>query len=266
MNIFAAFSVSLRPRPKGLFLGHVARLQSMHEWYGPCTERVGCMGQNMTRDLGFKCNFRPQRAPRNADMKNRRPSTTPKSPGDRPRKQHDVEIDPPSDLFLPPFGPSLDLVATTTISPETNTGKTQSRGAGEGPPCVRADVPCAKMASTVPALIADDLPTNVTSQITDAARPKTTSSVVCYSPMMITTNGIWQGVNPLEFSLPLFILQVAVIVVTTRLLVVLLKPFRQPRVIAEILVSKRLTCPSIPLVHQIHGVHAMPMNSPALSA
>ncbi|BAB64829.1 B1148D12.14 [Oryza sativa (japonica cultivar-group)] len=168
-------------------------------------------------------------------MKNRRPSTTPKSPGDRPRKQHDVEIDPPSDLFLPPFGPSLDLVATTTISPETNTGKTQSRGAGEGPPCVRADVPCAKMASTVPALIADDLPTNVTSQITDAARPKTTSSVVCYSPMMITTNGIWQGVNPLEFSLPLFILQVAVIVVTTRLLVVLLKPFRQPRVIAEIL-------------------------------
>ncbi|KAL5202658.1 hypothetical protein ABZP36_013610 [Zizania latifolia] len=60
-------------------------------------------------------------------------------------------------------------------------------------------------------------------------------SVVCYSPMMVTAYGIWQGVSPLEFSLPLFILQVAVIVGTTRVLVLLLKPFRQPRVIAEIL-------------------------------
>uniref|UniRef100_A0ACD5U2W3 Uncharacterized protein n=1 Tax=Avena sativa TaxID=4498 RepID=A0ACD5U2W3_AVESA len=59
--------------------------------------------------------------------------------------------------------------------------------------------------------------------------------VVCYSPMMVTTYGIWQGVSPLEFSLPLFILQTAIIVGTTRLLVILLKPFRQPRVIAEIL-------------------------------
>uniref|UniRef100_A0ACD5UEW4 Uncharacterized protein n=1 Tax=Avena sativa TaxID=4498 RepID=A0ACD5UEW4_AVESA len=55
--------------------------------------------------------------------------------------------------------------------------------------------------------------------------------------MMMTTNGMWQGegVNPLEFSLPLFIVQVTVIVATTRILVVLLRPFRQPRVIAEIL-------------------------------
>ncbi|XP_022680609.1 cation/H(+) antiporter 15-like [Setaria italica] len=53
--------------------------------------------------------------------------------------------------------------------------------------------------------------------------------------MMVTAYGIWQGVNPLEFSLPLFILQTAIIVATTRLLVLLLKPIRQPRVIAEIL-------------------------------
>ncbi|XP_073009002.1 cation/H(+) antiporter 15-like [Typha latifolia] len=59
--------------------------------------------------------------------------------------------------------------------------------------------------------------------------------IICYSPAMITTNGIWQGVNPLQFSLPLFILQTAIIVFTTRVLVVLLKPLRQPRVIAEIL-------------------------------
>jgi hypothetical protein len=64
------------------------------------------------------------------------------------------------------------------------------------------------------------------------------AAVVCYSPMMVTAYGIWQGGNPLEFSLPLFILQTAIIVVTTRILVLLLKPFRQPRVIAEILVRK----------------------------
>ncbi|GJN14745.1 hypothetical protein PR202_gb01601 [Eleusine coracana subsp. coracana] len=52
---------------------------------------------------------------------------------------------------------------------------------------------------------------------------------------MVTAYGIWNGGNPLEFSLPLFILQTAIIVATTRILVLLLKPIRQPRVIAEIL-------------------------------
>ncbi|XP_034594760.1 cation/H(+) antiporter 15 [Setaria viridis] len=83
--------------------------------------------------------------------------------------------------------------------------------------------------------ISDGLPTNVTAQIRNVTQPKASSNVVCYSPMMITTNGIWQGFNPLEFSLPLFILQTAIIVVTTRVLVLVLRPFRQPRVIAEIL-------------------------------
>ncbi|KAG1338194.1 cation/H(+) antiporter 15 [Cocos nucifera] len=59
--------------------------------------------------------------------------------------------------------------------------------------------------------------------------------VVCYSPTLITTNGIWKGSNPLEYSLPLFIVQVILVVVTTRVLVILLKPLRQPRVVAEII-------------------------------
>ncbi|CAL4953931.1 unnamed protein product [Urochloa decumbens] len=84
--------------------------------------------------------------------------------------------------------------------------------------------------------INEGLPSNVTAQMRNATgQPKASSTVVCYSPMMITTNGIWQGFNPLEFSLPLFILQTAIIVVTTRVLVLVLRPFRQPRVIAEIL-------------------------------
>jgi hypothetical protein len=87
--------------------------------------------------------------------------------------------------------------------------------------------------------ISDGLPTNVTAQIRNVTQPKASSTVVCYSPMMITTNGIWQGFNPLEFSLPLFILQTSIIVVTTRVLVLVLRPFRQPRVIAEILVRAR---------------------------
>ena len=65
---------------------------------------------------------------------------------------------------------------------------------------------------------------------------KTDDAIVCYAPTMITTNGIWQGDNPLDFSLPLFVLQLTLVVVTTRILVFLLKPIRQPRVVSEILV------------------------------
>lgn len=66
---------------------------------------------------------------------------------------------------------------------------------------------------------------------------KTDAYIVCYAPTMITTNGIWQGDNPLDYSLPLFILQLTLVVAATRIFVFVLKPFRQPRVIAEILVS-----------------------------
>ncbi|KAL1549020.1 Cation/H(+) antiporter 15 [Salvia divinorum] len=64
---------------------------------------------------------------------------------------------------------------------------------------------------------------------------RTDQMIVCYAPTMITTNGIWQGDNPLDYSLPLFILQLTLVVVTTRILVFALKPLRQPRVISEIL-------------------------------
>ncbi|CAO2831204.1 unnamed protein product [Amaranthus hypochondriacus] len=61
------------------------------------------------------------------------------------------------------------------------------------------------------------------------------SPIVCYAPTMITTNGMWQGDNPLDYSLPLFILQLTLVVIVTRILVYILKPLRQTRVIAEIL-------------------------------
>ncbi|XP_077227939.1 cation/H(+) antiporter 18-like [Tasmannia lanceolata] len=61
------------------------------------------------------------------------------------------------------------------------------------------------------------------------------TGTVCPSPMMSTSNGAFQGDNPLDFALPLAILQICLVLVVTRCLAFLLKPLRQPRVIAEII-------------------------------
>ncbi|KAF9596866.1 hypothetical protein IFM89_013914, partial [Coptis chinensis] len=61
------------------------------------------------------------------------------------------------------------------------------------------------------------------------------TNIVCYTPSMVTTNGVWQGDNPIDYALPVFILQTFCIVVITRILVFLLRPLRQPRVVAEII-------------------------------
>ena len=70
--------------------------------------------------------------------------------------------------------------------------------------------------------------TLVSSNVSDA-------SLICYTPTTTTTNGIWQGENPLEYSIPLFILQLTLVVFATRFFIFILKPFHQPRVIAEIM-------------------------------
>lgn len=56
----------------------------------------------------------------------------------------------------------------------------------------------------------------------------------CPSPMKATSNGVFQGDNPLHFALPLAILQICIVLLVTRGLTFLLRPLRQPRVIAEI--------------------------------
>lgn len=55
--------------------------------------------------------------------------------------------------------------------------------------------------------------------------------------MKATSNGVFQGDNPIDFALPLAILQIVIVVVLTRVLAYLLRPLRQPRVIAEVIVS-----------------------------
>lgn len=53
--------------------------------------------------------------------------------------------------------------------------------------------------------------------------------------MKATSNGVFQGESPLDYALPLAILQICLVLVLTRTLAFLLKPLRQPRVIAEII-------------------------------
>lgn len=67
------------------------------------------------------------------------------------------------------------------------------------------------------------------------------ATVKCPAPMTATSNGVFQGNDPLDFALPLAILQICMVVVLSRLLAFLLRPLRQPRVIAEIVVSSSLS-------------------------
>ncbi|XP_031485923.1 cation/H(+) antiporter 19-like [Nymphaea colorata] len=57
----------------------------------------------------------------------------------------------------------------------------------------------------------------------------------CPNEMPTTSNGIFQDSNPLNYALPLLIVQICLVVVVTRALAFLLRPLRQPRVIAEII-------------------------------
>ncbi|KAL9250250.1 Cation/H(+) antiporter 20-like protein [Drosera capensis] len=50
-----------------------------------------------------------------------------------------------------------------------------------------------------------------------------------------SSNGIWEGDDPLNFAFPLLIVQTTLIIVISRLLAYLFKPLRQPKVIAEIM-------------------------------
>ncbi|RWR76797.1 cation/H+ antiporter 20 [Cinnamomum micranthum f. kanehirae] len=49
------------------------------------------------------------------------------------------------------------------------------------------------------------------------------------------SNGVWQGDDPLHFAFPLLIIQTTLVLVFSRSLSFLLKPLRQPKVIAEII-------------------------------
>ena len=66
---------------------------------------------------------------------------------------------------------------------------------------------------------------------------KMATNMSCRAPAKATSNGVFQGDNPIDFALPLLMVQICLVLVVTRTLAFLLKPLRQPRVIAEIAVS-----------------------------
>ncbi|KAJ7571719.1 hypothetical protein O6H91_01G174700 [Diphasiastrum complanatum] len=68
-----------------------------------------------------------------------------------------------------------------------------------------------------------------------AAAPPVALNATCIHPMKATSNGAWQGDNPINFALPLLVIQIAIVIVLTRSLAFFLRPLRQPRVIAEII-------------------------------
>ncbi|XP_060192956.1 cation/H(+) antiporter 18-like [Lycium barbarum] len=53
--------------------------------------------------------------------------------------------------------------------------------------------------------------------------------------MHATSSGVLQGDNPLHYALPLAIVQICLVLILTRVLAFLLRPLRQPRVVAEII-------------------------------
>jgi hypothetical protein len=83
------------------------------------------------------------------------------------------------------------------------------------------------------------------------------AAAMCPGPMKATSQGAFQGENPLDYALPLAILQICLVVVVTRGLAYLLRPLRQPRVIAEIIVSTLRPYPPAPSLIVIHArMHA----------
>ncbi|KAI0494218.1 hypothetical protein KFK09_024349 [Dendrobium nobile] len=61
------------------------------------------------------------------------------------------------------------------------------------------------------------------------------ANLTCLQSMKVTSNGSFQDDNPLDFTLPLAILQICLVVVLTRTLAFLLRPLHQPRVIVEVI-------------------------------
>jgi hypothetical protein len=86
-----------------------------------------------------------------------------------------------------------------------------------------------------------------------ASSSNATISSKCPGPMKATSQGAFQGENPLDYALPLAILQICLVVVVTRGLAYLLRPLRQPRVIAEIIVSSTFPSSSLLLTDRSLG-------------
>ncbi|XVE76778.1 hypothetical protein DITRI_Ditri13aG0008100 [Diplodiscus trichospermus] len=58
---------------------------------------------------------------------------------------------------------------------------------------------------------------------------------VCYKENRTFANNYWQAANPLLKFLPKLMMQLGIVIVLTRIVMIILKPIRQPRFVSEIL-------------------------------
>lgn len=57
----------------------------------------------------------------------------------------------------------------------------------------------------------------------------------------ISSDGAWQGESPLNYTLPLLVIQTTLVLLLSRIVAFFLKPLRQPKVVAEIVVCSRFS-------------------------
>ena len=62
-------------------------------------------------------------------------------------------------------------------------------------------------------------------------------SYICQSINRINSKGFWFGNNPLEFSMPLLLLQLSLMSIVTQCIYLVLKPLGQTAIVSQILVS-----------------------------
>lgn len=66
--------------------------------------------------------------------------------------------------------------------------------------------------------------------------PFLVENMVCQKNHMLTSKGVFLGSDPLKYAMPLMLLQMSVIIITSRLLYRLLKPLKQGMISAQVLV------------------------------
>lgn len=96
-------------------------------------------------------------------------------------------------------------------------------------------------------------------QFKDLTRNDTYGPLVCLAPMTVAGGGIWSGGKPLNNSIPLFLCQLTIIVFVTRATDVVLRPFRSPRYISNVLVGSFIL---LVLIHaRMHGLSLLYITS-----
>ncbi|KAJ9690952.1 hypothetical protein PVL29_013219 [Vitis rotundifolia] len=91
-----------------------------------------------------------------------------------------------------------------------------------------------------------------------------TDATICLALDITNANSVWKAENPLVKSLPVFVRQVALTLLITRLLVFILKPLKQPRIMAEILVGMVLNPGILASIYNNMALKLFPYDSLAV--